>query len=277
MATARNRPQLWRRNDIDGGSATITSSILTGNSATIDGGAIYVTSNSEVTITASNLSGNEAERGGALFLWGDTATLIDSAFNDNIALSSPAQGGGIYNRAAMTISGSTINGNQSGDGGGIDSQGELTITDSTINGNQADANGGGIDSNAALTLINSTVSGNQAGLDRLRNGGGIWSDSPLIITASTISGNSTSEQGGGIFINFNSIATITASTISGNQSGDHGGGIFSTNGSTASLINSTLSGNQSGDSWWRPLHRWHVDDHQQHTQRQRRDHRWWRV
>ena len=57
-------------------------------------------------------------------------------------------------------------------GGGIFNAGTLTLTNSTVSGNNADENGGGIfnDNGGTPMLTNSTVSGNNAAVD----GGGIF-------------------------------------------------------------------------------------------------------
>jgi CSLREA domain-containing protein len=144
----------------------------------------------------------------------------------------------------VNISGVTIrNGGTGGRGGGIFNVGILTLTNSTVSGNNAGA-GGGIynDNPGTLTLTNSTVSGNNAPGD----GGGIFNDngSTLTLTNSTVSGNTTGDDGGGIINDHGSTATLTNSTVSGNNAGDDGGGIR--NFGTTNLFSSTIANNRAG-------------------------------
>ena len=76
----------------------------------------------------------------------------------------------------VNISGVTIrNGGTGGGGGGIFNAGTVTLTNSTVSGNNAGENGGGIyNGDGTVTLTNSTVSGNNAGED----GGGISNPTP---------------------------------------------------------------------------------------------------
>ncbi|MEC4868037.1 MAG: right-handed parallel beta-helix repeat-containing protein, partial [Jaaginema sp. PMC 1078.18] len=126
--------------------------------------------------------------------------------------------GGIFSNGALTLTNSTVSGNQAaGSGGGIFSNGALTLTNSTVSGNQAAGSGGGIFSNGALTLTNSTVSGNSAA----NNGGGVWSYAGGTITNSTITNNiadsdaNNTGDGGGIF-RYGGTFTIRNSIIAGN-------------------------------------------------------------
>ena len=145
----------------------------------------------------------------------------------------------------VNISGVTIrNGGTGGQGGGIFNVGILTLTNSTVSGNNAAGGGGGIlnDAGGTLTLTNSTVSGNNANVD----GGGIFNDhaSTMTLTNSTVSGNTTGDDGGGIINDHGSTATLTNSTVSGNDAGDDGGGIR--NFGTTNLFSSTIANNRAG-------------------------------
>jgi hypothetical protein len=100
-----------------------------------------------------------------------------------------------------------------GIGGGISNHGTLTITDSTITGNQVYLTGGGIQNGGTLTITNSTVSGYGANGQPWGDGGGI--SGTVTLTNSTVSGNGASLSGGGI----EGSGVITNSTISGNGNG----------------------------------------------------------
>jgi hypothetical protein len=110
---------------------------------------------------------------------------------------------------------STVSNNIStaGSGGGISgsSQG-VTLTSSTVNGNQASGDGGGINA-ATVGLTNSTITGNSAtGI-----GGGVAA-AALTTSYSTIASNTSAGAGGGA--NFSSSAMGQATIFFGNSPDD---------------------------------------------------------
>jgi len=146
----------------------------------------------------------------------------------------------------VAISSLTIaDGKSSASGGGIRNLGTLTVTNSTITGNQASGGGGGIvNAGGTLTVASSTFSGNQA----LNGpGGGINNGGALTVTSSTFSGNQTTSEGGGGIVNAGGTLTVANSTFSGNQApSGPGGGILSN--STLSLANTIVSGNTANSN-----------------------------
>jgi nitrous oxidase accessory protein NosD len=153
-------------------------------------------------------------------------------------------GAGIYNSGTLTLTNSTVSGNNTGyagNGGGIfNNGGTLTLQSSTVSGNSASLKGGGIRSTGGtLTLTNSAVSGNNSSFD---GGGGIFSEGgTLTLSGTTIEGNTAGARGGGGVDNVSAELTLTNSTISDNT----GGGIFN-EGGTLTLEDSTVSGNLTG-------------------------------
>jgi hypothetical protein len=132
---------------INGGTATVTGSTLSGNSAASHGGAIY--NFGTLTVAGSTLSGNstgsdftEYSGGGAIYNSG-TLTVADSTLSDN---STDAQGGAIYNIGTATVTGSTI---------------VLNRADADDNG--TDIGGGIYNFTSATTLSNTIVAGNLRG------------------------------------------------------------------------------------------------------------------
>jgi hypothetical protein len=105
--------------------------------------------------------------------------------------------GPVFNSGAMTLTDSTVSGNEgtgkSQLGGGISNIGWMSITNSTVSGNTEVISGGGIWNLGTMLITNSTVSGNTAS----NSGGGIDNDGEMSITNSTVSGN-TASNGGGI-------------------------------------------------------------------------------
>jgi hypothetical protein len=231
-----------------GSSLTVSNSTLSGNSATTSfgsggsGGGIH--NNGSLTVSNSTISGNSAAKhGGGIF---NNSNLTLAVSNSTLSGNSAGTfGGAIFNNnGAITLTNSTLSGNNATYGGGIFNQlGTITISNSTLSGNSATTSGGsggGIfnNSNLTLTVSNSTISGNSAA----KHGGGIFNNSNLTLTNSTLSGNSASSRGGGIYNSGNNL-TITNSTLSGNSAGTFGGGI--NNIRTLTLTNSTLSGNSA--------------------------------
>jgi uncharacterized repeat protein (TIGR01451 family)/CSLREA domain-containing protein len=123
--------------------------------------------------------------------------------------------------ATVSITDSTIAGNQAQTGGGISETGnaDLTITGSTISNNVATDNGGGIaGGGGTLSLTNSTVSTNfQTGSSTATfGGGGIWNDGATTsLTHTTIASNSAKVSGGGIQLASSSVAANNT-IVSGN-------------------------------------------------------------
>jgi len=116
----------------------------------------------------------------------------DTAVSGNNAVGAFSVGSGVTD--AM-ISGLTIEDGNSKYGGGIFNEGTLTVTDSTLSGNNAKpsctsscyANGGGIANTGTLTVTNSTLSGNSASTpsctnDCFADGGGIDNGGTLTVT-----------------------------------------------------------------------------------------------
>lgn len=137
---------------------------------------------------------------------------------------SGANGGGIYNLGALTLTNVAVSGNTAQIGGGIFNEGTLTITKSAISGNTAtglaDSSGGGIFDSGTVNLTNATISGNSA----LSSGGGIYNSGTANLTNVTITNNTAD---------------------SNNSSGGFGGGIYNSGGAF-NIINTIAGGNTVG-------------------------------
>jgi len=170
----------------------------------------------------SNFSGNFAQRGGALFIFG-TLNVLDSTFDGNAAdPDSNGRGGAIFFEGdplpalSQIVRGNFVN-NHAFYGGALGSITTRTIriTDSTWAGNQSEY-GGAINNSGLIEVIGNTFSSNSANL-----GGAVFNEYDISIINSTVSGNSANE-GGGIY-NYGSLY-IAHSTFAGN-SALQGGGI----------------------------------------------------
>ena len=189
-------------------------------------------------------------KGSVILLNGPTASLSKLTIGSG---SGATRGGGIYmSGGSLTITDSSITGNQAVEGGGIYIfAGQLMINNSTITLNKAvcptylcTAAGGGIyNFVGSLTINASTFADNftvNCGTSCPTIGGGIFNGRTATINNSTISHNS-AETGGGIF-NKGTI-TISNTTLSNNPAG--GGGIY--NVGMASLQNSIVADNSGGN------------------------------
>ena len=225
---------------------TITKGNGTGTVSGVGGGILNL---GTLALTNSIVSGNTASsQGGGIYNEIGTLTLTNSTVSGNTAR---FDGGGISNLGTLTLNFSTVSGNSAENGGGISAinSGTTTLTNSTVSGNMAAAGGGGIfnSQQGTTTLTNSTVSGNMAA-----TGGGIFNSSgTTTLTNSTVSGNTaTGGGGGGGGINNSGTLNLTSVTVTQNSSTDTNctscaGGIFNldSSGGIANLKNTIVAGN----------------------------------
>jgi hypothetical protein len=147
------------------GVVTITNSRVTGNKSFVDGGGVYERSGT-LAIQYSTISNNTSGRDGAGMHNRDSAATITYSTISGNKTGFFGYGGGIYNRSSETlVENSTISGNKASVGGGIFNRATLTVSNSTIAKNTA-IDGGGILNVRDLTLKRSLISGNQAFVGR---------------------------------------------------------------------------------------------------------------
>jgi len=164
-----------------GGSAAISEvTIRNGAEPSGNGGAINVTTGTTLTLSNSTVTGNTANTGSGINIYGSGSHMLieDVTISGNISRA----GSGIrYLGGTVTIRNTTISGNQvtcdnSGCFGGaailIDptGQGSMSISHSTITSNSSLSNGGGITKlsgglhpiNIPVTTTNTIIAGNTA-------------------------------------------------------------------------------------------------------------------
>ncbi|MCZ2340545.1 MAG: Ig-like domain repeat protein, partial [Bacteroidales bacterium] len=177
-------------------SVIITNSEFSGNTTTLDGGAISVnigTLDVEGTTFSKNKATAATGNGGAIGLFGSAGdtNISGSTFSDNEAGS---DGGGIYTTASeVTLTNSTISGNQADNGGGVGlgAAGKFTSQNSTIAFNTATTKGGGVNvpSGGVFMTTSSIIAMNSGGdVDGEAQSGGnnlFGDDTGLTITGGT--------------------------------------------------------------------------------------------
>ncbi len=134
----------------------------------------------------------------------------------------------------MVIAGLTITGGASG--GIYNSSGSLTVRDCVITGNR----GVGLVVVSSTVTVTDSVIGDNTSTDR---GGGVYVDSgsTLIVNDSTLSGNTAQYFGGGIYSDSGGQVTVTGSTLHGNSAA-YGGGLYDFV-STVGIADSVIDGN----------------------------------
>ena len=201
---------------------TLTNSIVSGNTAAVNGGGINNGSDFNINISGSTISNNIADSdnnnsgdGGGIrtsLATGNIPTaalsVTNSTISGNTVRGSSRRGGGIYTSAALNLTNSTISGNSSGGNfGGIydDNTGGtndiVTIVNSTIVGNTATGNAGGYG-----------VNGSDAGQSFIRNS---------IVANNTANGGTSQDIDGPITSNgYNLFQNTTGATITGTTTGN---------------------------------------------------------
>jgi hypothetical protein len=255
------------------GTATVSGSTVSANSATIFGGGILnlntlnIQDGSSIGVIGA---GNTAADGGGIFNTTGTTTVTDSEVVSNTATTNGGgifnqlggevildsstfsanraddYGGGVYNLATLTVqNGSLFTANTaiSYGGGAIYNDGTTTVENSSINDNLAktwDAGGIYNDDNGVATVDGSTVNDNTAD----DYGGAIYNDGTLYVqNGSTINNNtSLNDNGGGIYNDGNGTATVDDSTVNDNTASDYGGGIYNERNATLIVQNGSTIG-----------------------------------
>ena len=209
--------------------------------AAVSGGAIFNTE--ELIIERSTITGNSASMGGGAIYSanGSLVRVSNTTISNNTAANA---GGGIAGYSAgVRVTDSTISGNSASFGGGLFGYGtNFTLDSSTISGNRADT-GGGVYAPGGLVNVNySTVTDNSA----TRQGGGIafGPTSPfgtLNVTGAIVAGNSANGMAddilpgqasptSGYTINYSLVGTNAntglAPTMMGNLIGGTGGDVI---------------------------------------------------
>lgn len=235
----------------------------TGNAAGLDGGAAYVTSASGAAWlgTFTTQSDNTATRdGGAVFITGSLASLDTvSTLRSN---SATANGGGIRATAAAQVyldSGTVIRENNAQvNGGGVhgDAAATVHLSGAASNPGAIGVGGEGPGAGACGTLgLDISISDNLAGYDANkarvswgRDGGGVYlSNASLLGANATIARNIASDAGGGVGAFAGAVVTIDRVTFITNtaEKGNGGGLLGHDAATTIELGHSTFTENKA--------------------------------
>lgn len=218
---------------------TITDSTFTANISPFSGGAINTFGT--LTITDTLFDSNTANvDGGAIAVESGATSIINSTVSNNIAnadngSTGSGRGGGIANSGNLTVTGSTISGNQAlgtasprGLGGGISSTDRLNITNSTVSGNTAGANGGGLHLSGTSTAVTNFESATVVSNTATLAGGGVVRASTTnpvnfhntIVADNTDNGVAPDISGSVVSQGYNLFETTTGATITGSTVGN---------------------------------------------------------
>ena len=253
--------------------AKLTSVTFTQNTATADGGGLYITGSGSCELDDCTFDDNEASSsGGAVYVYSGSLVARQSHFTNNqagyygggaiAALSygtllidgcefttnqAGYYGGAICTWAPSVISHSTFTNNTATYWGGAicNLSGAIQIASSEFEGNRATSGlGGALYNSVAATVLQCTFRSNQAA----GNGGAIYTiedDSPLSIAQclfeQNAAGTGGSGSGGAIWTSQRRVE-IAASIVRQNTAADDGGGIFVAEGLVA-LTDSLVAAN----------------------------------
>ncbi len=189
-----------------------------GNSSNQNGGAIYLGHNVALTIAgATFLNNTAAADGGSIFIGGTTGAVNvgDAHFEFTNSTNAATRGGAIYTNRSVTLTNSEFSGLKADQGGAIyNAAGTLKITDTSFYKNAA-VNGGAIYNAATCTVVNSSFYGNRAS----GNGGAIFNNAALIVVDSSFAANGATAGGGALYQNLSTASMqIMNSVLVGNYS-----------------------------------------------------------
>lgn len=271
---------------VESGKVVMDSGTISGNTATTDGGGVYVASNGTFIMSGGTISGNTATNGtgGGICNEGITC-LYDGATIGNASASGTAEsatacsnkagtnGGGIYNGKKLALGykawASTATApaasdkealtkgvyyNYAGTGGGIfnSNSGTIYIASGNISKNLASSasdGGGGIynyGAGAKLYVTGGTIDYNKA-----RDGAGVYMhNSAFNLNGGTIDHNTATNDAGGVGLTGTSNSakfTFESGTISNNTAANDAGGVGVLNG-IFTMNDGEISGNSATHS-----------------------------
>lgn len=220
------------------GDTTFMNDTFTGNKA-VNGGAIYA-ENENITVSGnSRFEGNTAsQNGGAIYiLEGSTLTVEEgTTFSKNKAdMNGGAIAGTWGDNSSLTVAGSYFTENTARSGGAIALwnpaiNATYTVSNTIFNGNTATKKGG------AIAILSETgVSGQ------------VFAKTEATFNGDEFTGNTAGESGGALHLEYANV-TITDSTFTANEAGQQGGAIYNAANSSITFTgNNTFTGNTAAE------------------------------
>ncbi|UCG33219.1 MAG: right-handed parallel beta-helix repeat-containing protein [Phycisphaerales bacterium] len=122
--------------------------------------------NKDLTIRGSGagvtiVDANEVDRAFHILPSGAKVVIEDLSIRDGRLVAEYAQGGGVLNKAELTLRRCEIAENSAAVGGGVHSEGELTVESCLIRDNVGSTAGGGLYVAGVANMVNCTLDGNQ--------------------------------------------------------------------------------------------------------------------
>ena len=241
--------------------ATFHDSLISGNTAASEGGALWNQAGSTLFVTGTRIVDNTAlgddadQGGGGVYNNGGNVRVIDSFITGNVASGVSGSGGGIFSTDGQVLINDTVISSNTANraGGGIEvidgftRLENVTADENLAGGDSANpGNGGAVHVsgvNSTFAIIDSTFTANVA----TNEGGALWNqrDSVLALRGSTeLRFNSSEGQGGGIYNRGRLLAQDAL--FESNTSVDEGGGIFTTASGNSFLTQSSFDDNVAG-------------------------------
>lgn len=218
-------------------SITITDSLISGNTGLVHGGGLDIIGlKGSATLSHSIVSSNTAGSGAGMALRNPAATvdIADSTINNNIA---SYAGGGIFfyhSTAAgkLTLERTTVSANQASgthDGGGLflyRTNSDMLVQNSTIAGNKAGRSGGGLflkgpfGGSQHIDIVSATIASNTAATSGGNIDGGSSANDidvadSIIAGGSAAAGPDIASHSADILVNYSLIQNDTGATLDG--------------------------------------------------------------
>ena len=227
-----------------GEAGSDAGTLFEGNSATTNGGAVYVQNGTVDLGSGTRLQGNQAVKGGAIYVLGGKdasakLTFVDTVFGKNNgtyggAVYSSASVGGTVNVAASDV---VFEGNTATSGGAVYLGGsgtsDIAFTDAVFKENQSNTgNGGaiysGISGSSNLAIADSSFEGNSAGY-----GGAVFNNGQLATSGNVVFSGNRATYGGAVYNYFTSTTDGSlvfngGARFIGNTASGLGGAIYNT-------------------------------------------------
>jgi predicted outer membrane repeat protein len=221
---SRNAAQYGGGAKVYSGTFKLIDGQLMSNTASFDGGGLYVYPGAAFIQINGALQGNFANGNGGGAYFSDPISLKNISITNNTA---QVAGGGLYAAAPITLVTSLVQQNLAVDGGALKAVSPTMISGTQFLTNTASGSGGAVFADATATLIGDSVSNNHASV----SGGGLAGNS-FDVTNTQFVNNSVDGDGGAIHANnavwLSNALFLQNSTLTGN-----GGAVWANNVSAA--------------------------------------------